>query len=151
MKCDVFQTVLSNVKRFLRYEQHGSLDSHAVFPQRADTSPIYLKVTYMKSLFVLLTGLALILPVMTGCSGEAEPEVPTSAAIIASFKSNLQVVVDTGEGGSGLDVLRSDFEELQKQAPEKAAAVEKDYQSLMKAGKPEDRKTLAAKIIADLE
>jgi len=105
----------------------------------------------MKSFFALLTGLALILPVMTGCSGESEPEVPTSAAIIASFKSNLQVVVDTGEGGSGLDVLRNDFEELQKQAPEKASAVEKDYKSLMTASKPEERKTLAAKIISGLE
>ena len=54
-------------------------------------------------------------------------------------------------GRSGLDVLRSDFEELQKQAPEKASAVEKDYQSLMTASKPEDRKTLAANIIAGLE
>ncbi len=105
----------------------------------------------MKSLFALLTGLALLLPVMTGCSSEAAPEAPSSAAIIGSFKSNLQVVVDTGEGGSGLDVLRSDFEELQKQAPEKASAVEQDYNSLMKAAKPEDRKTLAAKIIAGLE
>ncbi|EDL60642.1 hypothetical protein [Gimesia maris] len=105
----------------------------------------------MKLLFALLTGLALMFPVMTGCSGEAEPEVPSSAAIIASFKSNLQVVVDTGEGGSGLDVLRADFEELQKQAPEKASAVQKDYESLMTASKPEDRKTLAGKIIAGLE
>ncbi|MFH1302906.1 MAG: hypothetical protein ABIK07_17730 [Planctomycetota bacterium] len=105
----------------------------------------------MKYIYTLLTCLILICPITSGCSGEATPKVPSSAEIIASFKANLKMIADTGEGGSGMDVLKTDFEELKKQAADKAQAVEKDFQSLLKAAKPEDRKSLATKIMNALE
>jgi len=105
----------------------------------------------MKFIYTLLTCLILICPIACGCSGEDTPKVSTSAEVIASLKTNLQLIVDTGEGGSGLEILKTDFEKLKKQAPEKAQAIEKNFQSLLKAAKPDDRKSLATKIIGTLQ
>ncbi|WP_339734501.1 hypothetical protein [uncultured Gimesia sp.] len=105
----------------------------------------------MKSLNALLLCLILICPVASGCSGEAAPQVPSSAEIVASLKANLQLVVDTGEGGSGLDILRTEFEELKTQAPDKAQAIENDFQALLNTSKSENRKSLATKIIGALQ
>lgn len=101
----------------------------------------------MKTMYALLACVLLISPVVCGCAGEETPQVSSADEIVNAFKGNLKVVADTGEGGSGLDVLRSEFELLQQQAPEKAQAIEKDYQALMTASKPEDRKSLATKIM----
>ncbi len=101
----------------------------------------------MKTLFALLACLFLISPLASGCSGEETPQASSADEIISGFKDNLKVVVDTGEGGSGLDLLRSQYELLQQQAPQKAKAVEQDFQKLMTTSKPDERKSAATKIM----
>lgn len=104
----------------------------------------------MKRVLNLVFCLTLMSSLISGCSGESEPAAPTSDAIVSTLKADLKLIVETGEGGSGLEMLRTSFEELKKQAPEKAQAVESDFQELLKTPKPETRKSLASKIIDSL-
>ena len=104
----------------------------------------------MKSFFAATLCMAFFPAVFTGCSGDTPKPAPVVAPGLESFKAALGNVAATGEGGSGLESLRTQFAELQKIDAPKATSVESDLQALLKATQPEERKTLANKILQKL-
>ncbi len=99
-------------------------------------------------LFGLLLSAALV-----GCGGPPPDKVdePRSAGqLVTNLKADLEAAAKFGEGGSGLDSIRSAFNDLKTQDPAKAKTVEKDIEALLKATKPEDRKKHAAAAAAAL-
>lgn len=85
---------------------------------------------------------------LTACGGtRVPPPAPSGSALIQSFKTQLNAVAETGEGGSGLDGLRNDFELIEKESPQEASGIKEDLQNLLRASTPEKRKELAAVIL----
>lgn len=100
------------------------------------------------SLFGLLLSAALV-----GCGGTPPDKVDaprSSSQLVTALKTDLGAVAQSGEGGSGLDSIRSAFNDLKAQEPEKAKAIEKDIDALLKTSKPDDRKKHAAAAAAAL-
>lgn len=100
------------------------------------------------SLYAILVSAALV-----GCGGPPPDKVDeprSSSQLVTALKTDLGAVAQTGEGGSGLDSIRSAFNDLKAQEPAKATAVEKDIDALLKTSKPEDRKKHAAAAAAAL-
>ncbi len=86
-----------------------------------------------------------------GCQAPPpEPVEPTTEQLVSQLSSGLDLVLEYGEGGSGLAPLFESHAKLQKKDPELAKRVEKDLNELGRATTPEKRKELAKKIQGQL-
>ena len=89
-----------------------------------------------------------------GCTNSRPEPVPeadkSTEQIIENLKTALDGVVEFGEGGSGLDSIRSDFELLKEADAKKAELIQEDVQSLIATDSSEERKSLARSILDKL-
>ena len=94
----------------------------------------------------------LLTAALTGCGPAPDKaEQPKSAdQLVTNLKADLGSVAQSGEGGSSLDSIRFAYNELKEKDAAKAKAIEKDIDTLLKTGKPEDRKKHAAAAAAAL-
>lgn len=102
---------------------------------------------------ICLTGIAFcVLGLATGLSGCGQPASGEPAPFNpAELRSLLQVVADTGEGGSGLDPIGPAIESIRKTKPELADKLSKDAQELGRVPGVPQRKEIAKRMLAALD
>jgi hypothetical protein len=102
-----------------------------------------------RQMVVLLVSAAVLL--IAGCGGPKSEKVkPPSVTPAEAAKTALKEIADSGQVGSGADVIKQSLEKLKGTDAAKADALLKDYETLIKTQNPDAVKAKATEMMGKL-